>query len=182
MLAPAPCETAPSKVCTQCHQDKPLTEYHRNCGSRRPNCKVCQRARNADTYARRGHLNAEAQKDYQAMKNARRYARKAGTPEEQNTLTIEELREIIATCRGRCSYCDRDNGTWELDHIVALNAGGPNTAENVTLSCRRCNVRKRKVDGSHQYGGAVRCRTVEEIRAWMRGAFTPQSVPAMSLV
>jgi hypothetical protein len=30
----------------------------------------------------------------------------------------------------------------EIDHIIPESLGGPSTAENLTLSCRRCNRRR----------------------------------------
>lgn len=33
-------------------------------------------------------------------------------------------------------------GGLELDHVIPIHLGGPNTAENLTLACRPCNRRK----------------------------------------
>lgn len=47
---------------------------------------------------------------------------------------------------GRCRYCGRETKIGErtghgatLDHITPVIAGGPDTIENITLACRRCN-------------------------------------------
>ena len=60
----------------------------------------------------------------------------------------------------KCAYCDSMGfvhwpltlkgkpsgwvmiGDLELDHIVAIHLGGPNTANNLTLACRPCNRSK----------------------------------------
>lgn len=58
-----------------------------------------------------------------------------------------------------CAYCGKPGGiTWfrcrdgrpsswvwfghELDHAIAESKGGPTTAANIVLACRRCNRRK----------------------------------------
>jgi 5-methylcytosine-specific restriction endonuclease McrA len=43
-----------------------------------------------------------------------------------------------------CSYCDAPPGPdMAADHIVGLDAGGENVAENLTAACRPCNASKR---------------------------------------
>lgn len=33
-------------------------------------------------------------------------------------------------------------GGLELDHVISIHQGGPNTADNLTLACQPCNRRK----------------------------------------
>lgn len=54
----------------------------------------------------------------------------------------------------RCAYCDVDIGStdmvghyegmerWEIDHLVASGAGGPDTSINLVSACHPCNVEK----------------------------------------
>jgi len=56
----------------------------------------------------------------------------------------------------KCSGCGEETPRWlrgknvanspELDHIVALSAGGPHTYDNVWMLCRRCNQEKSDMD------------------------------------
>lgn len=46
-------------------------------------------------------------------------------------------------CQGLgCEWVDPTGKTLELDHIVALEAGGPDTYENCTVLCRDCHLDK----------------------------------------
>jgi 5-methylcytosine-specific restriction endonuclease McrA len=46
----------------------------------------------------------------------------------------------------RCEYCqfpaDISLLPFQIDHIIAVKHGGPTTAENLALSCERCNSHK----------------------------------------
>lgn len=49
-----------------------------------------------------------------------------------------------------CSYCGGigtefsgpDDQSWHIDHVIPISRGGPTRAENLTLSCRTCNLKK----------------------------------------
>ncbi len=45
--------------------------------------------------------------------------------------------------QGHCSYCGKDSGPFEIDHIHPWSKGGSHNRENLTLSCRPCNRKKR---------------------------------------
>src|SRR5215510_815194 len=58
----------------------------------------------------------------------------------------------------RCEYChfpaDISLLPFQIDHIIAEKHGGPTTAENLALSCERCNSHKSPniagyLDGKH---------------------------------
>lgn len=44
----------------------------------------------------------------------------------------------------RCEYCQKElqDQLYEIDHIIPLSLGGSNTAENLAMSCARCNRNK----------------------------------------
>jgi hypothetical protein len=42
-----------------------------------------------------------------------------------------------------CSYCGEPNAV-VIDHITPTFHGGQTTANNLTVACRSCNVRKRR--------------------------------------
>jgi 5-methylcytosine-specific restriction endonuclease McrA len=63
-----------------------------------------------------------------------------------------DITSVFNKCGWNCSYCGCktpkelrgkfvDNAP-ELDHIVPLSKGGNHVIENVTLSCRKCNLKK----------------------------------------
>jgi signal transduction histidine kinase len=62
-----------------------------------------------------------------------------------------DLRRFVMRRAGfQCQYCgDRgtpghgpDGGPWHIDHVVAVDRGGPTRADNLTLACETCNLRK----------------------------------------
>jgi len=58
-----------------------------------------------------------------------------------------ELLELVRDrALNRCEYCRMPQSahvlTFPVDHVVARQHGGPTTAENLALSCTRCNSYK----------------------------------------
>ncbi|WP_078969910.1 HNH endonuclease [Streptomyces natalensis] len=47
--------------------------------------------------------------------------------------------EILTRWSG-CAYCD--GPAEELDHVVPLARGGPDTSDNIVAACRTCNATK----------------------------------------
>jgi 5-methylcytosine-specific restriction endonuclease McrA len=45
--------------------------------------------------------------------------------------------------RDPCAYCGGPAG--EIDHIIAIDQGGPNTWDNLTAACKNCNSQKRTI-------------------------------------
>jgi 5-methylcytosine-specific restriction endonuclease McrA len=43
---------------------------------------------------------------------------------------------------GRCAYCGLECERPEMDHVVALAAGGAHSVENVVPACGQCNRKK----------------------------------------
>ena len=71
--------------------------------------------------------------------NCRRYrARKNGA-------TIEPVDEAMVFERDgyMCMYCGALHVSLTIDHIVALNNGGPHCEDNLVAACRSCNPSKR---------------------------------------
>jgi 5-methylcytosine-specific restriction endonuclease McrA len=56
------------------------------------------------------------------------------------------LRTVWQRARNRCEYChipaDISLLPFQIDHIIAIKHGGLTTAENLALSCERCNSHK----------------------------------------
>jgi len=66
----------------------------------------------------------------------------------ENTLTVEQLEEILVYFDYRCGYCLVDlrtlpKGMKTWDHMLPLVRGGTNTRDNVIPCCKPCNSRKK---------------------------------------
>jgi len=60
-----------------------------------------------------------------------------------------QLAEIFAARGGRCHCCRRKLGpgdAWELDHVIALGAGGTDDDDNLAPCCEGCHAVKTKGD------------------------------------
>lgn len=64
----------------------------------------------------------------------------------ENTLTRGSWQRVRAIVRGRdnqtCQYCGRHDPGGEVDHVLPLSRGGPDTLENLVWACRECNAQK----------------------------------------
>jgi hypothetical protein len=54
--------------------------------------------------------------------------------------------EVAARAGHRCEYCHAPeavfNFPFEVEHILPVSRGGPDSAINLALACRSCNLRK----------------------------------------
>jgi 5-methylcytosine-specific restriction endonuclease McrA len=117
------------KRCSGCKQmfDISLFKVKKYNGQLRPHCPECHRNRI----------------------NAMNYKRRQWTAQIDTKLDITL---VFNKCGWRCSYCGCETpkslrgkfvlNAPELDHIVPLSKGGNHSYENVTLSCRGCNLSK----------------------------------------
>jgi len=54
---------------------------------------------------------------------------------------LRELKMQMTSCSNCCEYCGTtENLSW--DHLIPRSKGGPDTAENHVLACRKCNSSK----------------------------------------
>ena len=71
---------------------------------------------------------------------------------------LEQL--VWERAKGRCEYCqfpaDIALLPFQLDHIIAEKHRGPTAAENLALSCERCNSHKRPNIAGYLEGNHVR--------------------------
>lgn len=45
--------------------------------------------------------------------------------------------------RGKCWHCGKElNGVYHVDHLIPLDKGGTNYANNIVCSCKKCNLSK----------------------------------------
>lgn len=95
--------------------------------------------REAEIVKRREHYQANREK-YAA------YARKRKAALRGVEHSPYTRREIYDRDGGRCRMCQRElsfaPNSFDIDHIVPISLGGPDTPANLQLSCRRCNRKK----------------------------------------
>jgi 5-methylcytosine-specific restriction endonuclease McrA len=66
-----------------------------------------------------------------------------GVAYQQGELQGYEVREYLLEKWGRtCAYCGKTNVPLEVEHIVPKNRGGTDRVSNLTISCRKCNLKK----------------------------------------
>lgn len=57
---------------------------------------------------------------------------------------------IMDRCKYTCQFCarpgqislDPDGALWHIEHVIPASKGGPTHADNLTLACSSCNLRK----------------------------------------
>lgn len=63
----------------------------------------------------------------------------------------KRLRHHVAKrCNHSCQFCarpgtpdaDPDGQPWHIEHVIPVSRGGPTRADNLTLACASCNLRK----------------------------------------
>jgi 5-methylcytosine-specific restriction endonuclease McrA len=66
-----------------------------------------------------------------------------GIAYQQGTLQGYEVKEYLLDKWGRtCAYCGKTNVPLEVEHLVPKSRGGTDRVSNLTLSCRKCNLKK----------------------------------------
>lgn len=94
-------------------------------------------------------INSYCKDCWKSIVNSRNYKRRRWTALVDTRL---DMTLVFAKCGWKCTYCNTETPEYlrgkfvdnapELDHIVPLSKGGSHTYENVTLSCRLCNLKK----------------------------------------
>lgn len=72
-------------------------------------------------------------------------------------LTGQDYAKVFARCGGRCMHCGkmtRGGEVWEADHIISLENGGTDEADNLQVLCRPCHSLKTRDD--HAKAGHAR--------------------------
>ncbi|MFX1478488.1 MAG: HNH endonuclease [Promethearchaeota archaeon] len=57
-------------------------------------------------------------------------------------IPAEVKREVWKRDKGRCVNCGGKEDV-EYDHIIPFSKGGSNTATNIQILCKRCNLEKK---------------------------------------
>jgi hypothetical protein len=81
--------------------------------------------------------NPELQRAHARAAHARRRVSASGG------LSAADIRAQYDRQRGRCFWCGKNVGTgYNIDHVIPLALGGPNTVENLVIACEFCNKSK----------------------------------------
>ena len=78
-----------------------------------------------------------------------------------------ERSAIASAWSNKCAYCEDQTTTFEIDHIVPHADGGSCDLENLCLSCKSCNRRKRSMRLPKLYEGLllkIAAKKAKEIR------------------
>lgn len=73
------------------------------------------------------------------IQNNRARAKKMALP---NTFQYSDWLAVLELFEHRCAFCGADSALLDLEHLVAMTQGGPNTPGNVVPACRPCNANK----------------------------------------
>jgi 5-methylcytosine-specific restriction endonuclease McrA len=66
-----------------------------------------------------------------------------GVEYQQGTLQGYEVREYLLDKWGRkCAYCGKKDVPLEVEHIIPKCRGGTDRVSNLTLACKKCNLKK----------------------------------------
>jgi len=66
-----------------------------------------------------------------------------GIAYQQGELQGYEVKEYLLDKWGRaCAYCGNTNVPLEVEHIVPKSRGGTDRVSNLTIACRKCNLKK----------------------------------------
>ncbi|MHA1911411.1 MAG: RNA-guided endonuclease IscB, partial [Candidatus Kariarchaeaceae archaeon] len=67
----------------------------------------------------------------------------SGIEYQQGELQGYEIREyLLEKWKRKCAYCEKTEIKLEIEHIIPKSRGGSNRVDNLTISCRKCNVKK----------------------------------------
>lgn len=151
------------RQCSSCREVKDKSEFYRDksrASGVSSRCKVCQneylrkrridpeidtistrrkwREENREHLREQDRLYREANRERRSFNEARRRARKQELPD---TLTFEEVNEIVRKFDGKCAICDEEYE--HLDHFIPLSSGhGGTVKENMVPLCQSHNSSK----------------------------------------
>lgn len=123
-----------SRFCTECGHLRCLEEMapdRRAKDGRRSVCKTCRRKYDRARYV--------ANRGVWWRNEYLRRAKGFGVEPVADLLTPEA---IVAHWGDCCFYCE-DGGFEQIDHFIAVAAGGHHVLDNVVPCCRTCNTKKR---------------------------------------
>jgi 5-methylcytosine-specific restriction endonuclease McrA len=136
-------ELPETKRCYSCGETKAGSEFYRHSGQAdglNSQCKSCDAE-----YKAANKLNKAVKVGY------RRAVALGNHAEEFDGDDLEAHWEANGISKDHCRYCQVHFGALEpkqqqIDHVEALNTGGPHTVENIVPCCGPCNASKHDRD------------------------------------
>lgn len=126
----------------QLHTDH-KAEYARNYRKRNPEKVAANNKRwQANNPKRRCMAVLRYQRAHPEVKRASEAKRRALKLGNGGTHTGADIRLLIKSQKGRCWWCGKKLDKYEVDHRIPLSRGGSNAAENLCITCPRCNAQK----------------------------------------
>lgn len=117
-----------TKVCGECKEDKPFSEYHKNKTGKyglQSKCKKCAIQKTRDWQVKNPEKYAALIERNLKVREPRRRADRYG-------LTVDELNDMIEKAGGRCNICKRERQLRvDHDHVTGKVRG---------LLCHGCNT------------------------------------------
>jgi hypothetical protein len=84
--------------------------------------------------------NPERNNLYARASRANQRAKKAAS---EGHIAASDIAELYSGQKGRCWWCGCELGdSYHIDHRIAFTRGGPNTPNNIVLTCPTCNGKK----------------------------------------
>lgn len=126
-----------TRQCSKCEQDKLLSEFYSDAWG---HCIECERTAASSRMNRYNKtLRGRAS---QALQSSRKTIKRNGY-DVKDDLTLYDVLFTFAMSDGECAYCGKDTGgNYQMEHIVPLSKGGPNTLSNICCVCPSCNRSK----------------------------------------
>lgn len=102
-----------------------------------------ERERERERFKRRNAKNPLPHRLKSRRSNHKRRQWKLQNTTLDNHYTAQDIQAHIKTQEGRCWWCNKPFGSdFHIDHRIPLKRGGSNSAENVCISCAKCNRSK----------------------------------------
>ncbi len=130
----------PPRPCSPCR------ECHNQENARRKKQEPEKLKRQADNYRERGRQNSRKWRRAnpernKALNKANYHKRRRATKGKPN-FSADDIQKQKASQKSRCWWCQCLLDAYEVDHRIPVSRGGPNTADNIVISCRPCNRSK----------------------------------------
>jgi 5-methylcytosine-specific restriction endonuclease McrA len=160
---PLPPVTKGGKVCRKCHIEKPLTDFYpdkRASDKLGTQCKECVHYRcyvlnQEETHARthrnwekNGEKYKETHRKWEAKNShvLREVARRRDALLRNVTIGEVDYDRVLEQCGMWCHICEQPilpDQKMEFDHVVPISRGGMHIEENIKVSHKVCNRRKK---------------------------------------